>query len=379
MPNRDHEVIVVGLGGMGSAATAHLADRGIDVLGLERYNIPNTMGSSHGITRIIRKAYHEHPSYVPLLERAYELWRRLDADHDRDLLHIHGSLAAGRPESEVLVGARTACERHNLSHEVLDAGEVTTQFPGYDLPMGYQAVFQPDGGFLWSEQCIVAHVEMAHEQGATIRARERVIDWRTTPTGVHVETTDGSYTAEQLVIAGGAWAPKLLPRFEGILSPERQVLGWFQPTAPARFTPPRFPVFIIDEGEDNLFYGFPRFHVPGVKVGKHYHFNEAVNPDEMAREPRGADEQVLRDFLNGNMPTAAGQTMALSTCLYTNTPDKAFVIDRHPWHEEVLVACGFSGHGFKFASVIGEVLADLAVDGRTDHPIDRFAADRFWE
>lgn len=377
MSDRDYDVIVMGIGGMGSAATHHLAQRDVDVLGLERYDVPNAMGSSHGVTRIIRKAYHEHPDYVPLLDRAYELWRELDASHDRTLLHTHGSVAAGLPDSDTVTGAKEACETHGLKYEIHDTAQLTERFPGFDFPANFKALYQPEGGFLWSEQCIVAHVNATHREGGTIHAREEVIDWENRDQGVRVETDRDIYTAEKLVIAAGAWAPKLLPEFRNLLEPQRQVLGWFQPTVPERFAPTSFPVFVVDRGADGLYYGFPRFHVPGVKVGKHYHLGEAVDPDEMPRKPHLEDEDTLREFLEHCLPAANGPQMALSTCLYTNTPDKEFVIDHHPVHENVVIACGFSGHGFKFSSVVGEILSDLILDGGTDHPIDRFAADRF--
>ncbi|SFK65707.1 sarcosine oxidase [Halogranum rubrum] len=373
----EYDVIVVGVGGMGSAATHYLASRGVDVLGLERYDIPHTMGSSHGVTRIIRKAYHEHPDYVPLLERAYELWRDLERQHDQQLLYSHGSLALGRPDSETVTGAKEACQTHSLEYEGLDAAEVNERFPGFDLPDDFVGVYQSEGGLLWSEQCIVAHVNATHREGGTIHARERVTDWEATDELVRVVTDRDTYTAEKLVVAAGAWAPTMLPELADVLQPQRQVLGWFQPTTPRNFQPESFPVYIVERDEDDLYYGFPQFHVPGVKVGKHYHFGEDVDPDEMAREPRNKDEAALREWVAQGLSSANGPSMALSTCLYTNTPDKEFIIDHHPTYDNVVVACGFSGHGFKFSSVVGEILADLAVEGETDHPIDRFACDRF--
>ena len=373
----DYDAVVVGVGGMGSAATHHLAARGVDVLGLERYDIPHAMGSSHGVTRIIRKAYHEHPDYVPLLDRAYELWDDLDAQHDRSLLHTHGSLALGRPDSETVTGAEAACRGHDVDYERLAAAQINERFSGFDLPDEFVGIYQPEGGFLWSEQCIVAQVNATHREGGTIRARERVTEWEATDESVRVVTDRDTYTAEKLVVAAGAWAPNVLPELAAVLQPQRQVLGWFQPAEPANFQPESMPVYIIERDADDLYYGFPQFHVPGVKVGKHYHFGEDAAPDEMAREPRSDDEAALREWLAAGLPTANGPPLSLSTCLYTNTPDKEFIIDHHPSHDNVVVACGFSGHGFKFASVVGEILADLAIDGETDHPIDRFAADRF--
>lgn len=377
MPNHEYDAIVIGVGGIGSAATYHLARRGLSVLGLERYDVPNAMGSSHGGTRMIRKAYHESPEYVPLLDRAYDLWRDLDADHDRDLLHQTGSVAAGHPDSELVAGARAACETHGLDYETYDSAGLHERFPGFDLPEEYEAVYQPEGGFLWAEQCTVAHVDAAHRAGATVHGRERVTDWESLENGVRVETDRDSYTAEHLVVAAGPWTPALLPTFADVLEPQRQVMGWFQPSTPEQFTPDTFPVYIVDHEGETLGYGFPRFDVPGIKLGIHYHFEETVDPETMPREPRPDDEAAFRAFLDDCLPDANGPQLRLSTCLYTNTPDKHFIIDQHPREEHVVVACGFSGHGFKFAPVVGEVLADLVVDGETDHPVDRFRADRF--
>ncbi|WP_440008435.1 N-methyl-L-tryptophan oxidase [Halomicrococcus sp. SG-WS-1] len=373
----DYDAIVVGVGGMGSAAAYHLARRGQRVLGLERYDVPHGMGSSHGLTRIIRKAYYEHPDYVPLLERAYELWRELDEDHPSELLHTTGCVVAGPRGSEKVENARESCEEHGIEYETLSAGELGERYPGYDLPDGFEAVVEPAGGFLHVEQCVVAHVEAAHRHGATIRARERVRDWRPTADGgVRVETDRGSYGADSLVVTAGAWTGKLLPGLDDVLTPERQVLGWFQPETPDRFAPDEFPVFILscDEGD---FYGFPRYAVPGFKVGRYNHFRETVDPDEIAREPTAGDERVLREFTERYFPDAAGPTMRLETCMFTNTPDEHFVVDRHPDHPQVVVGAGFSGHGFKMSSAVGEVLADLSVDGTSEHAIDLFRADRF--
>lgn len=377
MSNYDYDVIVVGVGGIGSAAIYHLARCGLDVLGLERYNIPNAMGSSHGGTRMIRKAYHENPEYVPLLDRSYELWRELDTGYDRDLLYTTGSLTGGHPDSEMVTEAKEACEAHGIEYDTYDGTELADRFPGFDLPETYEAVFQSEGGFLWAEQCTVAHVDAAHREGGTIHARERVTNWTEISHGVRVETDRNIYTAGNLVISAGSWTPKLLPAFEDVLEPQRQVMGWFQPSTPERFVPDSFPVYMIDHKRDNPNYGFPRFHVPGVKTGIHYHFGEEIDPEKMPREPRQEDEAAFREFLTDCLPEANGPLLRLSTCLYTNTPDKHFIVDHHPSNENVLAACGFSGHGFKFAPVIGEILADLVVNGETDHPIDRFSADRF--
>jgi sarcosine oxidase len=379
---------------MGSAAAYHLADRGLDVLGLERHDVPHTQGSSHGYTRIIRLAYYEHPSYVPLLRSAYENWRELGAEYGEQLVHETGSVAVGPAESDVFAGARRSCREHDLDHEVLTGAELNERFPGYDVPPDHRALFQPQGGFLVPETCIVAHVEGAHARGAEIRARTKVRDWRALDDGgVEVEAesategeddetatkddeTTATYTADSLVLAAGAWTPKLLPNLAPVLDPERQVLGWFQPGSPERFDPEAFPVFSM-RCEEGYFYGFPVHGVPGFKVGKYHHRRESVDPDEMNREPTAEDEEILREYVENYFSDADGPTMRLETCLFTNTPDERFVIDTHPEHPQVTIAAGFSGHGFKFSSVVGEVVADLVMDGETEHPISQFGVDRF--
>ncbi len=371
-----YDAIVLGVGGMGSAACYHLAQRGLRVLGLERFDIPHMMGSSHGVNRIIRLAYYEHPSYVPLLRRAYELWRALQEAVAEPLLQITGSIDAGGPDDEVFTGSRASCELHALPHELLSSAELTRRFPGYRLPASHMAVYQPEGGFLVSERCVVAHVVAAQAAGAEIHTRERVIAWETAGDGVRVRTDRESYEAGHLVICGGAWMGKLVSELGPVVQPERQVLAWLQPTRPELFQPARFPVFNLAVPEGR-YYGFPVWGVPGFKIGRYHHLGETIDPDRLDREPHPADERLLRDLAERYFPDGAGPTMALRTCFFTNTPDEHFILDRHPREPRVLLASPCSGHGFKFCSVIGEILADLVQDGATRHAIDLFRLDRF--
>ena len=371
-----YDVIVLGVGGMGSAACFHLARRGLRVLGLERFDIPHMMGSSHGVNRIIRLAYYEHPSYVPLLRRAYELWRELQAAVAEPLIQITGSIDAGGPDDEVFSGSLHSCELHDLPHEVLSSGELRRRFPGYRLPADHMAVYQPDGGFLVSERCVVAHVVAAQAAGAEIHARERVMAWEPAVDRVHVTTDRGEYEAGQLVVAAGAWIGKLVAELGSLVQPERQVLAWLQPTRPELFAPGRFPVFNLAVPEGR-YYGFPVWGVPGFKIGRYHHLGEVIDPDHLDREPHAADERLLRDLAERYFPDGAGPTMALRTCFFTNTPDEHFILDRHPRYPQVILASPCSGHGFKFCSVIGEILADLVQHGATRHEIGLFGLDRF--
>jgi sarcosine oxidase len=372
------DTIVIGVGGMGSAAVYHLARRGQRVLGLERFDIPHSMGSSHGVTRIIRLAYYEHPSYVPLLRRSYELWRELETTVGEQLLHITGSLDAGPAGSQCFEGSRASCIEHGLPHEVLTGAEVNARYPGYHLPDDHLAVFQPDGGYLLSERCIVAHVNAAQAHGAEVHAREQVTGWESRADGIRVTTDHSVYEANRLIISAGAWVGGLVPGLKAVTSPERQVLAWMQPTRPELFEQTRFPVFnlFVDEGH---FYGFPVVSVPGFKFGLYHHLNEQVDPDTINREADGRDESVLRAFAERYFPDGAGPTMALRTCMFTNTPDEHFILDMHPDDSRVVVASPCSGHGFKFSSVVGEITADLAETGETRHDISLFRLSRFNE
>ena len=376
MVSERYDAIVVGVGGMGSAALYHLARRGRRVLGLERFDVPNDMGSSHSVTRIIRLAYYEHSSYVPLLERAYELWRELERAAGEQLLHVTGSVDAGPADGRIVAGSLASCLEHGLPHEVLDAAELRRRFPGYRLPPETMAVLQPEGGFLCPERCIVAHVELAQAAGAEVRARERVLDWEPAGEGVRVRSDRGEYQAERLVLAGGAWLDSLIGPDSSLVVAERQVLAWLQPLRPELFSPERFPVFNL-EVEEGHFYGFPVFGIPGFKLGRYHHLEEIVDPDLVEREPRADDEALLRSFAERYFPEAAGPTMTLRTCLFENTPDEHFLLGAHPDFPQVVVSGGGSGHGFKFCSVIGEVVADIATAGSTRHDIALLRPDRF--
>ena len=372
-PVERYDVVVVGVGGMGSAALYHLARRGKRVLGLERFDLLHERGSSHGLTRIIRLAYFEHPDYVPLLRRAYELWRELESEAGEQLLHVTGIVEGGE---RILDGVLRSCAEHELEHEVLTGAEVARRFPAYALPADMEVAYQPDGGFVTPERCIVAHVEGALARGATIRARERVLDWAETENGVRVRTDRGEVEAERIVFAAGAWSQDVARLPEGLVRGVRQSLAWLQPTAPTLFRPDRMPVFNLAlDGEH--FYGFPAHGIPGFKLGRYDHFGPGGDPDEISREPTLEDEAPLRRFAERYFPEGAGSTIALKTCLFEPSPDEHFLIDRHPDAAAAVVAAGFSGHGYKFCSVVGEILSDLAVEGETRHDIELFRLDRF--
>ena len=371
-----YDTIVVGVGGMGSAAVYHLAKRGQRVLGLEQYDIPHQLGSSHGISRIIRLAYYEDPSYVPLLYRAYELWWALERTVQERLLHITGALNIGSETSEVFAGALKSARQHSLAHEILQAGAVRQRFPGYGLQTPLMALYEPQAGLLAAERCIVAHVNAALGHGADVRGHEAVLAWESGDGGVQVRTNRGEYRAERLVLTAGAWTHRLLTRYKGVLQPERQVLVWMQPRVPSAFQMNVFPVFILDV-EEGHFYGMPTYGIPGFKIGRFHHLEQAVDdPAAMDRGFHADDERLLRGLVRRYFPNGEGPVLSTATCMFTNSPDGHFVIDFHPDDSRVVFAGGFTGHGFKFASVVGEILADLAQEGSTRHDISLFNAAR---
>lgn len=368
-----YDVVVVGVGGMGSAALYHLARRGKRVLGLERFDLLHDQGSSHGLTRIIRLAYFEHPGYVPLLRRAYELWRELEGEAGEQLLHVTGAVEGG---DGILEGVLRSCAEHDLPYEVLDGRDVGRRFPAYALPPDMDFVHQADAGFVLPERTIVAHAGGALARGGEVRARERVLEWSDTESGVRIRTERGEVEAERVIFTAGAWSQEVARLPDGMVRGVRQALAWFQPSRPEIFTPERMPVFnLVLDGEH--FYGFPAFGIPGFKLGRYDHFGAGGDPDTISREPTLDDELPLRAFAERYFPEGAGPTVALKTCLFEPSPDEHFLVDLHPASPNAVVAAGFSGHGYKFCSVIGEILADLAIDGSTRHDIGLFRLDRF--
>jgi sarcosine oxidase len=371
-----YDAIVVGVGGMGSATVYELARRGVRVLGLERFDIPHDLGSSHGVNRIIRLAYWEDPAYVPLLRRAYELWRELEHRRGERLLVITGSIDAGAAASRTFAGSLRSCAIHSLPHEVLDAAALHRRFPGYRVPSEIAAVYQADGGFVLSERAIVNYVEAAHELGAEIHARELVQGWEAGDEGFLVRTAAATYRAPRLVLTAGPWTASLVPALQAFAQPERQVMLWVQPQRPEHFRLGRFPVFNMETPEGH-FYGFPIFGNPGFKIGRYHHRHEPADPDHMDRECHVEDEAILREGIRRYFPEADGPTLGMKTCLFTNSPDGHFIIDRHPSDPRITLAAGFSGHGFKFCSVVGEILAELALEGRSRWDLGLFRLSRF--
>lgn len=382
MAGRSYEVIVIGLGSFGSAAAHELAGRGLTVLGLEAFGPAHDRGSGHGGSRIIRQSYFEGADYVPLLRSAYDGWHRLEQESGVDLVSWCGGLYIGSAGLPIFEGARAAAERWQLPHDVLAADEIRKRFPTFAPAEDAQAVWEQNAGFVRPEAAIRANLDLATVRGAELHFQEPVTGWRAVPGGgVEVTTGRQTYGADRLVITAGAWAPVLLDDLGLPLTVQRQVMYWLQP----EFTPTlpyhayddqRHPVFIEESTDrDHQIYGCPMIDGPdgGLKVGIHRgSVILETTADHLDRTVTTAEISVAAQRARQLLPAIGRRVVRSKVCMYTMTPDEHFVIGPHPAHEQVIIACGFSGHGFKFVPVVGEVLADLAQRGATDHPIGMF-------
>jgi len=370
-----HDVIVVGVGGMGSAAADALAGRGQRVLALEQFGVAHSRGSSHGRTRIVRQAYFESPDYLPLLRRAYQLWDALPPDL---ALQRVGCLVLGRADSPVLTGAAATAAREDVPVELLTADEVRRRFPVFSPEDDEAALLEPGAGFVRPELTIAHLVGRARERGAQVRTDQRVLGWDVTAAGVTVRTRDGVHEAARLVLTAGAWTPTVAGSLGLPVQVQRRVMHFFTPrAAPERFGPDRMPTFIWDLAEGDSVYGFPLDGTDGVKVGFH---NRGGPTDPDQRQPEGSADEVqqMRGMLAARLPDAAGHLVRSTGCMYASTPDEDFVLGLVPGLAgRVVVAAGFSGHGFKFVPVVGEVVADLVVAGGTSFDLGFLAPERF--
>ena len=377
---RSFDVIVLGLGGMGSAAACHLSARGQRVLGLEQFTAPHEQGSSHGRSRVIRQAYFEDPAYVPLLLRAYELWRQLERDSGKELLTITGGLMLGAPDSAVVAGSHRSARQHGLPHELLGAREIKRRFPQFNPEADTVALYEKNAGVVRPEEAVRAHLESAAHHGARLQIKEKVLSWAATDASVRVKTSRGEYEAGQLVICAGPWARQLLSDLELPLKVERQIQFWFEPVGGlGPFLPDKFPIWIWETKDGEHPYGLPALDGEGggVKVSIHHGGkNRDCTPETVERKITDEEIDLTRRVVASRIPALAGRCLHAVTCLYTNTSDEHFLIDCHPQHERVLIVSPCSGHGFKFCPVIGEIVADLIQQRSTRYPIDLFGLQR---
>ena len=369
---------------MGSSTCYHLAAQGVKVLGLEQFDIPHELGSHGGQSRLIRKAYFEHPDYVPLLERAYQNWRKIEALTGTSIYTKTGLLYFGKTDQQLIKGVKESAEKYGIEVNTLSDAAVKKDYPQFKIPDDHEKLLEPDAGFVSPEKAILAYTHQAIHLGAVIKTKEKTIHWEKHKEGVIVTTDAGKYSAKKLIITAGPWAGKLIPGLAKNLKVTRQALAWVKPKKPKEFELGQFPCWTIaDEKHPGIFYGFPilpieNFGGPmGLKIAHHYPGSE-TDPDTISRVPTAADESNLIYALNKFIPEGYERTLVIKTCMYTNTPDEHFILDFVPEYDgDVIAATGFSGHGFKFASAVGEIMCDLAIKGSTNLPIEFLKANRF--
>ncbi len=371
--SKDFDVAVIGLGAMGSAAAAHLAARGARVVGIEAAYPAHPLSSSHGDSRLIRLGYFEDPAYVPLLHRAYQNWRSLEQSLREEILTLTGVLQIGKPDSDVVLGTQRSAELHGLTIETLDRAEVQRRHPAFVLEEGDVACFDPQGGYVRPERAIAGHLRLAAAAGAQLRFNERVTAIEPDDAGVTLSTPSGTLRAGKVVVATGPWISQLVPALRSHAVPIKQVVAWYQPEDGFLTVPGRMPAFIVDEGTNGAYFGFPVIGPDGFKVGRHLHLEEVIDPDQPNPPVDAADVALIDTFIARRLPTGHTRRSRAVACRYTMLPNETFLLDTLPGEDRIVVASPCSGHGFKFASVIGEILADLALKGETALPIAPFS------
>ncbi|MBB5043598.1 N-methyl-L-tryptophan oxidase [Shinella fusca] len=372
----EFDLAVIGLGAMGSAAASFAAACGARVLGIEAHFPAHALSSSHGDSRLIRLGYFEDPSYVPLLRRAYGNWRALEARLRAEILTVTGVLQIGRPDSKIVSGTKASCDLHGLAHEILDKAEMARRYPAFALEDGEIGLLDPQGGYIRPEAAIMGYLKLAAEDGAELHFGERVTAIEPDDNGVDILTTTGKYRARKVIVATGAWIAELVPELAAQAVPIRQVVAWYQPEDGFVARPDRMPCFLRDEGDGGSYFGFPAIGFDGVKIGRHAHFREPVDPAKPNPPVNKADTDLLDAFARKRLPKAASARLRATTCRYTMLPSEDFLIDFSPRHRNVVVSSACSGHGFKFTSVVGEILSDLALEGGSELPTSLFTFER---
>ena len=382
--NKQFDYIVIGVGSMGSSTCYHLAKSGATVLGIEQFELAHDKGAHSGQSRIVRKAYFEHPDYIPLLERAYHNWQEIEKVSGNKMYHETGIFYAGPIGHTIIENIRTAAAQYQIALLDCKNGDHLEILPLFDLPEEYEWIYEPEAGFVETEKAILSYVEEAQKLGAVIHQKEKVLGWELIEDGVEVRTSNGNYTCKKIIVTAGPWSAKLMPTINDELKITRQTLMWIQPDEANSFKTPVFPCwFVVDKEKPGAYYGFPIAEIHdtknpvGFKFAYHYPGAE-TDPDDVDRSISEIDKEPLLGFIDRYIPKAKGQVLGVKTCLYSNSRDENFVIDCLKETEgRVCFARGFSGHGFKFVSVVGEIMADLALKGATTLPIGFLRADRF--
>jgi sarcosine oxidase len=374
-PTQSYDCIVLGTGGVGSAALYHLAQRGARVLGIDRFPPGHDRGSSHGDTRVIRLAYFEHPDYVPLLQRAYTHWEAIEQARPESLYVQTGILEMGREDGEIGPGVLKAARQHHLEVETLSGAEIEKRYAGLRLPEPMIGVLETRGGFLRVEACVKAFADEAVKRGAQLQTGETVLGWSPDGQGITVETDRGCYRAGRLVVTAGAWAPQLLASLGVNFRVLRKPLLWYRTHTQDYRLDHGFPVWFLETHWGDI-YGFPEIDDRGFKLAEHSSGTEVADPLQPDRALWPDDRRPLEALIRTHFPGVTSDCLHHAVCMYTMSPDGHFIIDRHPDDQRICFVAGLSGHGFKFASVLGEIMSDLSLDGETEMPIEFLSLER---
>jgi sarcosine oxidase len=367
------DVVVMGCGGFGAAAVYHLSRRGLRVIGIDRFTPPHDKGSSHGQTRVIRKAYFEHPDYVPLLHTAYDLWDQLEQESQQQLFVRCGLLLDGPKDGEVIRGTRAAMRQHQLSIHELTVAQAAERFPQFNFRADSDILFEPDAGYLWSDRCVLAHLNIARAAGARILTEEVVRSLDSSTRGVFVTTSRRTISAAVGVVTAGAWTSELLPEYMKWIQVRRKILCWY-PFTDSAWRSSECPVHLFDL-PDGQFYGFPSVDAATVKVAEHTGGQDVQSVDQLNRSVSDRDSSRVTGFVQNMLRGVSAPPADKSVCMYCLSPDGHFLLDRFE-DNQLIVAAGFSGHGFKFTSVLGEAVADLVQLNHTHQPIEFLSAKR---
>ena len=374
--NTQFDIIIIGAGAFGSSAAYHLSKSNRRVLVIDKYHPPHSFGSSHGQTRIIREAYFEDPVYVPLLQEAYTLWEELEKESREKLFLKTGGLMLGNPESHVIQGTLRSAETYNIDHAILDQESIINKFPSFNADKQTTGVYEHRAGILFPEKCIEAALSLAMQNGVKMNFNESVVSINRLSNSVEIMTNKGLYSAQKCIVAAGPWMNKLVPEIYLPLQTTRQVLFWYDISKSSKYPPipKKFPVFIWNTGSGRHFYGFPDIG-NGFKIA--FHDKGAIcNPDQLNRAISLEEIEEMNQIIKSHFHFSASFNNAVA-CIYTNTPDDHFIIDHHPNCDNIIIASPCSGHGFKFSSVIGKILSDMALDNLMEFNLRPFELKRF--
>lgn len=365
------DVIIIGTGAMGSSASHYLSDNNLKVLAIDQFTPPHNNGSSHGETRIIRSSYYEHESYVPLIKESFKLWNDLQKKTDLPILEMTGGLMIGKENSELFEGSKTSAELHNLNHKIISNKDIKENFPQFITNNNELALLEKDAGILFPENCIKTFLDNSNIDFAF---NEKVIQINQNKSNIEIITDKNNYKTKKLIISAGAWINKLLPELNLPIKIERQVLFWFK-TNNNKFSKEKFPIFLYEYEKDKIFYGFPDIG-NGFKVAFHQ-TNNFIDPDLIEKEVNNKEIDKIKNTLKEFMNLDSFDILKTDVCMYTKTQDTHFIIDYYPDNKNIIIASPCSGHGFKFASVIGKILSDMCIGNKINFDLNLFKISRF--